>query len=295
VNFNVVEPRGTADELFAETVPRYSEVMRHADESGLDFGAPGQSLSRVPACAGGVEWVQEQWHVAHRDGVNVYDPVDGKVKGPPCTSCAIADGCPGIWERYVRGYGWDECIPLGHPSAREGQVLRLHTGSSCNNHCLHCVDGPLAGGSARPADRDVARQLREGLLRGYRRVELGGGEPLLNEAVGRWVSQARSLGYEHVALDTNARLLSLPERLDQLVALRLDEVIVRLNAGDERAHDEMARVPRAFRQSLRGALQLARRGVPFAVRVRDHAMNRPTRAILSELARKLGACRLEII
>ena len=292
VNFNVVEPRGTADELFEETVPRYSEVMRHADDSGLDFNAPGQSLSRVPPCAGGVEWVQEEWHLAHRDGVNVYDPVEGKVKGPPCESCAISEHCPGIWDRYVRGYGWDECIPVATPDTRAEEVLRVVSGSTCNNHCVHCVDGPAADG--RP-QRGVGTQLREGWLRGYRRVELGGGEPLMNETVGHWVRQARNLGYEHVALDTNARLLGLPRHLDHLLALGLDEVVVRMNAGDLQVHDEMARVEGAFRQSLKGVLQLGKRGLPFALRMREHGLNRGTAERMRELARQLGARRLELV
>jgi MoaA/NifB/PqqE/SkfB family radical SAM enzyme len=300
VNFNVVEPRGTADELFESTVPRYREVMEAADASGLDFRAAEQSLSRIPACVGGGQWVQEFWHLAHHDGVDVYDPEDGKVKGPVCERCAITHICPGIWERYVAGYGWEECIALVDPTERRGQTLRVLSDSDCNNHCIHCVDGPAAhlskagvASPGRPSGLGIA--LRQGWLRGFRRVEIAGGEPLMNDALAAMVRQARSIGFTEVAVETNGRILNLRERFDELITLGLDEVVVRLNAGDPGVHDAMARAGQAHRQTLRGMLQLARRGIPFAVRMRLHPDNRATVPAAREIARRLGARRFESV
>lgn len=293
INFNVVEPRGNADELFSRVVPSFAEVMEHADRSGLDFGNPSQSLSRVPACAGGLEWVQETFHIALRDGVDVYDARRGKVKGPPCAGCAAASACDGIWERYIAGFGWDGLVPLASPRDREGQSLRLLTASPCNNHCVSCVDGPAA--PLRVNAPDVGQELREGFIRGLRRVELAGGEVLLGQQAEAVVGQARRLGYREIALETNGRVLNLPERLDRLASLGLDEVVVRLNAGDERVHDEMARVQGAFRQTVRGMLQLARRGIPFSVRVRRHPRNLTSLGRARELAVQAGALRFELL
>lgn len=292
INFNVAEPRGTADELFTTVMPRYTAVMDQADRSGLDFQAATQSLSRVPACAGGVEWVQETWHLAHRDRVDVYDPVEGKTKGALCERCSINAQCPGIWQRYIDGYGWDELIALTDPAKRQGETLRVLTGSACNNHCVHCVDGPAADGLA--TGKPVGRQLREGYLRGYRQVELAGGEVLLTDQLPVLVKQARDLGFQQVAVETNGRMLNLAATLKQLQELGLSEVVVRLNAGDENAHDEMARAAGAFRQTVRGLLQLAKHAIPFSVRVRKHERNAPSRDRARQLAEQTGARRFEV-
>lgn len=293
VNFNVAEPRGAADGNFHVVVPRYCEVMDHADASGLDFHDPRQSLSRVPACAGGPEWIQETWHVAFQDQVRVYDAEEYKVRGPPCEACAVIDRCGGIWQRYIEGYGWEGLEPVRDPEERQGQVLRIRTGSPCNNHCAHCHDGPAA--SHQVSAESVGRQLRTGLLQGYRRVELGGGELLLHPAFGQWVLQARSMGFSAVALETNGRALNLPQTLEKVRGLPLDEVVVRLNAGDEALHDAMAQAPGAFRQTVRGLLQLSRQGVPFAVRVRRTPRNAATLADARQIALATGARRLEVI
>ncbi|MBW2456774.1 MAG: radical SAM protein [Deltaproteobacteria bacterium] len=293
VNFNVPEPRGTADELFESVVPRYAEVMAQADRSELDFHSSRQSLSRVPACAGGVEWVQETWHLAHRDRVDVYQAKDGKIQGPLCEGCAIAGVCDGIWERYLKGYGWAELIPWVAPSERGDRPVRIATHAPCNNHCQHCVDGPAA--PSHGTDRHPSRQLREGIILGYRSVELAGGEVLMSDQLPRLVGQARNLGYRDVTIETNGRLLNLGSTLDRLEALSPLGVVVRLNAGDEGTHDAMARVPGAFRQTARGMLQLAKRHLPFTVRLRRTERNAPSIERARQLAMQAGAARFEVV
>jgi MoaA/NifB/PqqE/SkfB family radical SAM enzyme len=266
VNFNATEPRGTADELFGEVVPRHDEVIEHAERSGLRFAEPGQSLSRLPPCAGPVAWVQETWHVPHLDTVDVFQPAAGRVKGEPCRTCAALARCEGLWERYAAGYGWEGLIPPVDPSARTGEVLRVLLGAPCNNRCRRCLDGPA---SNRPAPRrTVARQLREGWLRGYRAVELTGGEPMLDEHLADHVRLAREIGYLEIAVETNGRILALPARASWLAALGLHHVVVTLEADDEATHDHLARVPGAHGQTMRGLHHLRHHRIPCIVRIR---------------------------
>ncbi|MBT3224497.1 MAG: radical SAM protein, partial [Proteobacteria bacterium] len=154
-------------------------------------------------------------------------------------------------------------------------------------------NGPSAVGRlVRP---HLVHQLRHGILDGYRRVELAGGELLLDERWPKVVGLARDLGFGEVVVETNGRMLNLPGTLRQLVKLGLHGVVVRLNSGDEAVHDEMARVRGAFRQSVRGILQLRKHGVPFWLRIVEHPMNLDSIRAGEELADKLGARGLEII
>jgi MoaA/NifB/PqqE/SkfB family radical SAM enzyme len=237
--------------------------------------------------------VQEQWHLAHeRERVDVYDAAEGKVQGPPCRECSLAPRCEGIWARYVEGFGWEDLTPVEPTDPRRDQLWRVRLAAPCNNHCVHCADGPAA--AAKAATPHVARQLRDGLLKGYRCLELGGGEPLLDERLASIVQQARNLGYRRIVVETNGRALNIPAKLEQLAALGVDEVLVRLNAGDEQTHDEMARAKGAFRQTLRGMLQLGKRGIPFAVRMRPHRRNVESEGRARQLALEAGARRFEV-
>jgi MoaA/NifB/PqqE/SkfB family radical SAM enzyme len=222
-----------------------------------------------------------------------FDPAVGKIKGPPCADCAMRDRCPGTWERYVQEYGWEEFTPVVHPSQRRGEILRVLTDSPCNNHCIHCADGPAA--ENRPAAVPLSRQLRDGILRGYRRIELAGGEFMLDGRFPKLVYEARDMGYEAVALETNARVLCVRRLLNRLIDLRPPEVIVRLNAGDAGVHDAMARVPGAFDQTMRGMRLLAEHAIPFSVRLRLHPQNSATVEKAREQAKQAGARGFEVI
>lgn len=285
INFNVVEPCGAAQDAVDSVVPRYREVMEVVDNCGLDFRSPVRSLSRVPLCAGGLEWAQESFHFALGKQITRYDPVAGKIHGPPCENCALKDSCPGIWEEYIKQYGWEEFAPVVHPSLREGETLRVFCGSPCNNNCIHC---------ARPTGLPPAsRQLRNGILAGFRRVELAGGELLLNPEATALVNLARDLGYRQIVIETNARVLCVPKYLDLLRQLQPGEVIVRINAGDAGVHDSMARVPGAFEQTLRGLELLRQNAIPFSARLRRHPQNQSTLEEARRLVTKAGASGLE--
>ncbi len=293
INFNVAEPCGSAGDNLRSVVPRYREVMEVVDRCSLDFRSPARSLSRVPVCAGGLEWAQEVFQFAIGREISRYDPAAGKIHGPPCRKCALQDGCPGIWRLYIDEYGWEEFTPIVHPSKCRGQTLRVVTGSPCNNHCVHCVDGPAAD---RPPDLPpVSRQLRDGIAAGFRQVEFTGGELLLNDKAAGIVNEARDLGYEHIAVETNARVLCLPRFVKILLDMKPDRVIVRLNAGKAAVHDTMARVPGAFEQTWRGITVLNQHRMTFAVRLRRHPDNEAFLEMARSLALQSGADRFETV
>jgi len=270
VNFNVVEPRGTAEELFDEVVPTYAEVMEHAAKSGLDFSAPEQSLSRVPPCAGGGEWVQETFHLAQRHRVDVYDAREGKVKGAPCAECAAAASCDGIWEGYATRRGWTELVPLTRaeparsdtlPKAMSERRLDLKLGFACNNRCVFCAQGEKRSEcGARPvedlvAELDAARDECSGVV-------LTGGEPTLYPKLRLVVKAARRLGYRHVQLQTNGRALSNLKLLGALVEAGLTEVSPSLHGASAATHDALTLAPGSFAQSTAGMKNAAAAGLP---------------------------------
>jgi MoaA/NifB/PqqE/SkfB family radical SAM enzyme len=292
-NFNMVEPAGAALDNFAQVVPPYREVVESAYASGLDFLSPACSLSRIPLCAGGLEWVQETFLLLVQDHLTTYEPTLGKVKGLPCRSCFLDSQCPGVWQHYVEAFGWEEFKPVVDPARREGQAVRVRCDAPCNNRCALCHDGPAA--ADRREGPPFQRQLRAGILEGFRRVELAGGEVLLDPLFPSMVCQARDAGFLTVDVETNARVLCLSRYLDLLSRANLNEVVVRLNSGDPRLHDELARVPGAWGQTWQGIQRLKERGISFSVRVRRHPRNTATLEEARRLALQAGAKSFQVV
>lgn len=209
VTFNAVEPRGRAAEAFLQVVPRYAEIVEAAWASGIDFRSPEASLSRVPPCAGGPQWVQDDFHFAHAEQIRNFDPHEGMVCGPPCERCDLAPTCPGVWGRYVEGHGWEGMEPVIDPARRTGRALGAHD----------------------------AQDLRRGYLAGYRRVRLQGTGGLPERLL-----LARSLGYDHVAVEVPASLLGAPRVTDALLQLAPDEVVMCTPEASRSALRVLARV-----------------------------------------------------
>ena len=86
--------------------------------------------------------------------------------------------------------------------------------------------------------------------------------------------------------------ISTVQRLEALGPLG---VVVRLNAGDEATHDAMARVSGAYRQTAKGMIQLAKRQLPFAVRLRRTERNASSIAQARQLAMQAGAERFDVV
>ncbi|MFH2008049.1 MAG: radical SAM protein [bacterium] len=263
LNFNTVEPRGRAADDFDDVVPRYADVLQAADESGLDFYSEAVSLSRVPPCAGGPEWIQEDFHFTHTEEVTHFDPDEGMAKGQPCEECWLNARCHGVPDRYVEAFGWTELRPV-RPERPEDPPLRV-----------------ALRGDAAPAP---GQQLRSGFLEGYRRVVLTGVDPLANEQLSGTIRLARNLGFRHVEVETSGRSLTSSKQVEKLLAPAPDRITVRLRSVEPATHDAAVGDPGAYEQSLRAAKLLARQGAPLNLRVTLGV----DRAREAETARQLG-------
>jgi len=264
LNFNTVEPRGRAADDFDTVVPRYADVLRAADDSGLDFFSGTVSLSRIPPCAGGQAWIQEDYHFTHTEQITHFDPDEGTIHGPPCAQCLLRDRCHGVEDYYVEAFGWDGLEPV-RPERPADPPLRV-----------------ALTGEALAA---VGRRLRSGYLAGHRRVVLGGEEPLADVQLPRAIGLARGLGFARVEVETSGRLLGSGAVVKKLLALQPDGVTIRLWGVDPAAHDARLGEVGAYEQSLRGAKLLSRHGAPLTLRVRLGT----DRAREAETAHRLGA------
>ncbi len=269
LNFNTVEPRGRAADDFDAVVPPYADVLRAADDSGLDLYSGTVSLSRIPPCAGGQAWIQEDYHFTHTEEVTHFDPDAGMAQGPPCRRCRLRERCPGVEDYYVEAFGWDDLEPVRPERPADPPLQMTLTG--------------------RPRS-EVGRQLRSGFLRGHRRVVLGGdgspddADPLTDGQLAPTISLARNLGYRQVEVETSGASLLSTAVVKKLLDLQLDGITIRLWGLEPGPHDKHLGRAGAFAQSLRAAKLLSGHGAPLSLRIRLGSQG----AQDIETARRLG-------
>lgn len=161
---------------------------------------------------------------------------------------------------------------------------------ACNNECIHCVISDQRAGARTRRGRDwrssaeVAGELRDAAARGFGLVTFTGGEPTLRRDLPDLVRAARSLGLQ-VGLQTNGRLLSLPEVRQGLLGLDVRFVIA-VHGPDAATHDDVTRAPGSFDQTLAAIEALLAAGEKVSVKT---VLSRRNVAGLPALADRLSA------
>lgn len=99
---------------------------------------------------------------------------------------------------------------------------------------------------------EIEAQLRAGLKSGCRRVVLSGGEPTIHPEFCGIVGLAKRLGYAHVQVISNGRMLCYDDFLSGAVAAGLTEITFSVHGAAPAQHDRLVGVNGAFAQTMRG-------------------------------------------
>lgn len=120
----------------------------------------------------------------------------------------------------------------------------------CNNNCSHCYN-------ARPRDfKEIPTETWLEILDhlwqiGIPHVVFTGGEPTLRNDLPVLIARAENNG-QITGLNTNARRLSDPRFLSQLVEVGLDHVQITVESHNPTIHDSMVRAKGAWKQTITG-------------------------------------------
>lgn len=125
--------------------------------------------------------------------------------------------------------------------------------NTCNQRCVFCHDRRNQQGGVVPFE-EIVRDLQKGRRRGCRRVVLSGGEPTLHPELARVISEARRLGYSHVQMVSNGRMLFYKDFVKALKTAGLDEVTLSLHSHLEGPFEQITRAKGSFRQAMKGLL-----------------------------------------
>ncbi|RME23614.1 MAG: radical SAM protein, partial [Deltaproteobacteria bacterium] len=120
----------------------------------------------------------------------------------------------------------------------------------CNNHCTFCAVGDRP---RRDADfGHVLEMLEQYHAKGFRLLDIDGGEPTLHPRLFDLVERARRIGYEGITVVTNGRRAFYRPFARRLAASGLDRVLVSIHSHRKRAQTALTGVEDSWRQTTTG-------------------------------------------
>ena len=165
-------------------------------------------------------------------------------------------------------------------------VLILYPHRRCNCRCLMC-DIWKDSKEEEMSYSDLERHLDDIERLRVKWVVFSGGEPLMHSDLFRLCTLLRSQGIRVTILTTGLLL----KRNSQFIAQSIDDVIVSLD-GPEPIHDQIRRVPGAFRSLAEGVQSLHRLkpDLPISARFTVQRLNYKVLGETARIARQMG-CR----
>ena len=175
----------------------------------------------------------------------------------------------------------------GLPDLDLNERLHVDIGQDCNNNCIFCMEEDRAGRRSR-VGRFLPGDIRSVLERnGFRReVMFVSGEPTLCRHFLRYVSWARSMGYESVGVITNGRRFAYAPFARSACEAGLNQAVLSIHGPNSRVHDSLTRSPGSFDQTLAGICNLSDLRGPSSLRLyTSTVLNRrnATAVLLDEL------------
>ena len=174
-----------------------------------------------------------------------------------------------------------------------GRRLMLRLTTRCNSGCAHCTIADIA----HHPDKTLDEATQE-LLRGQQ----GGCDELVimrceatsqPKVLLKLTRRAKKLGYTHIQLQTNARMLSYGELVDRLIDAGMTFFEVSIFGHDAQLHDAVDGTDGAFDQAMAGLKNLIDRGVALMVTVPVVKRNYLKLPEIAEMLGGLGVTRIQ--
>lgn len=143
---------------------------------------------------------------------------------------------------------------------------------ACNNKCLFCLDKENQRSAAVPM-AEVIAELKKGLEAGAKRVVLSGGDPTVNPHLEQIIRKAKALGYQHVQIITNGRMLAYGSFAQKLKSAGLDEVTLSLHSHLRDDFEKMTRIKGSYAQAMRGLINAQQQGFIVSVDIVINKIN----------------------
>ena len=143
---------------------------------------------------------------------------------------------------------------------------------ACNNRCLFCLDRENQNGSILPM-KEIIMDLRKGRSLGARRVIISGGDPTMHPELSKIIKKAKKIGYDHVQIITNGRMLAYENFAIELKQSGLDEVTLSLHSHIKEDFEKLTGIVGSYEQALLGLLNAKKQGFIVSVDIVINKIN----------------------
>lgn len=145
------------------------------------------------------------------------------------------------------------------------EFLWLEITRSCNLACQHCYvgSGPNLPLVEEMRLADWRRVMDEARSLGCRRLQFIGGEPTIHPGLMELIEHARSSGFKHCGVFTNATTLR-PDLIDSFKKLRV-RVALSFYSSDPETHDQITGQKGSFRKTVDSIEELVKRRISLRV------------------------------
>lgn len=133
----------------------------------------------------------------------------------------------------------------------------------CNCKCIMCSTGMQIDRSINSNDyfavkpyKDVISDIDRAKNMNARGVAFSGGEPNLRKDLVFLIQHARSIGLQHIEVQSNGRMYSYKKYSQKLVDAGVTNFVISLHSHIEEVHDKMMGVPGTFKQATEGIRNL---------------------------------------
>lgn len=180
----------------------------------------------------------------------------------------------------------------GGAAAVSGRRLLVRLTTRCNSACQHCTIADIAH-HPEPRVEEVWAEIVRGRRDGCTELVFMRGEATLRRELLSLTRKARRLGYAHIQLQTNGRMLAYEEYLDRLLEAGMTYFEVSFFGDEAAVHDAIDGCPGAFEQASAGLRHLARRGAGCLVTVPVVRANHQRLPALVDTLHGLGVGRVQ--
>lgn len=166
---------------------------------------------------------------------------------------------------------------------------------ACNNSCVFCLDSEAHDGSCIPLNK-IKKELINGRKKNINRIVLSGGEPTIHPQFLEIVRLTKTLGYRHIQVISNGRMLAYGDFLNSLIEAGVNELTFSIHGHKESLHDKQTRVKGSFRQTLTGLMNALK--IPNLIVNIDIVINKFNVKYLAEILRyfiNLGVTEFDLL
>lgn len=181
---------------------------------------------------------------------------------------------------------------IGSTDILKNRRFHLRLGTACNNRCVHCTVKDLW----HLPDRDTRTcldEMRRGRDAGCDEIVFMRGEPTIRKDINELVREAKLLGYRHVQLQTNGRMLAYRKLAQKFIAEGVTFFEVSMYGDQASLHDEISKVAGSFDQTVSGLKSLMALDADILVSIPVISYNFRRLSAVVETVAALGAGRVQ--